>query len=154
MTSELIVTVGPPGAGKSTWADANLPPNCLRLERDRFREVMWGSRQAYQDDDFTEKSFVLGTTMFHAGKLWPRHRPIALTDTGVYWNSVKRFWQLRPKHRIVVFDTPDDVLWQRNETRPVDHRVPPDVLKLFIAAFRDPNAWWRKLPHERIPSHA
>lgn len=144
----LTITVGCPGAGKSTWADANLPPGTLRLERDRFRECMWGSRQAYHSDptDARSKSYALGSAMSAAGRAWPQDRPIALTDTGIHWNAVKRFMGLRPVHRVLVFDPPWDVLTERNESRPEAHRVPLQVLRDFYDAMHRPDAWWLRYP--------
>jgi len=150
--SQLIITVGAPGAGKSTWAEENLPKDCLRLERDRVREAFWGSRAAYHADPLQQKrkSFLLGRVMFDTAMMWPYNRPIALTDTGIYYNSVERFLHLRPRLRIVVFDTPPSVLHERNQTRPEGHRVPESFLNKCIADMSASVAWWRKHNHEVI----
>lgn len=149
MVASLIITVGAPGAGKSTWADANLPVHTLRLERERMREAFWGSRQAYYADPLNDhdKSYIISSTMYNAAKHWPQNRSIALTDTGLFFPSVKRFMGLRAKTVIMVFDIPDNELRERNRTRPTEHRLPDDALERFIEAFRDPRAWWRKYPH-------
>lgn len=61
----LTITIGCPGSGKSTWADENLPPTTLRLERDRFREALFGNRRAYHDSpiDHIERSHVVTEAM-------------------------------------------------------------------------------------------
>jgi tRNA uridine 5-carbamoylmethylation protein Kti12 len=148
----VIITIGVPGSGKSTWAETHLPKGCLWLERDRMREALWGSRRAYHDDPMpqTQKSRVIGEAMFRAGLFWPKDRPIALTDTGLHYRSVVNFLGLRPKaHRFVIFDVPDDLLRYRNRTRPVEHRIPPEVLEECIADFRDPKAWWKEANFRR-----
>lgn len=150
--TKLIITIGCPGAGKSTWADRNLPSTTLRLERDRFREAMWGSRQAYHDDPLAPavKSMVIGSAMFNAARYWPEDRDIALTDTNIHWSAVKRFAGLRRQPELLVFYRPLDLLLERNRTRPVEHRVPETVLRQFHTDMADHNAWWRKYPHMKI----
>lgn len=150
--SKIIITVGCPGAGKSTWAETNLPAQTLRLERDRFREMLWGSRQAYHNDtlDQRTKSRIIGEAMHAAARHWPADRPIALTDTGIHWSAIERFAPLRANPEIVVFDVQWKTLVERNSTRPLEHQVPHDVLKQFHDAMYDSKAWWRAYPHSYV----
>lgn len=136
--SKIIITVGCPGAGKSTWA-ANLPTGTLRLER----ELLWGSRHAYHADQMEHKNRVIVGAMVAAARAWPQDRPIALTDTGIHWSAVAPFAPLRSEPEIVVFD----VLIERNKTRDEAHRVPEHVIRDFHSAMHAPDAWWRQYPH-------
>lgn len=146
--SKIIITVGCPGAGKSTWA-ANLPTGTLRLERDMFRELLWGSRQSYHADQMEHKNRVIVSAMVAAARAWPMDRPIALTDTGIHWSAVAPFAPLRSEPEIVVFDVPLDVLIERNKTRDEAHRVPEQVIRDFHTAMHAPDAWWRQYPHRQ-----
>ncbi len=147
-----IITLGAPGSGKSTWADKHLTHRHLRLERDRFREAIFGSRQAYHEHEMgPEKSGVLVSSMLAALRRWP-YPCFALTDTGVTYRSVMPFIQAS-EHRarlygaipitLVLFDVPLPTLLQRNITRPVAHRVPEMVLTDMHELLWSKDAWWR-----------
>jgi predicted kinase len=144
----LTITIGCPGAGKSTWADANLAASTLRLERDRFRECLFGSRKAYHASEFdrAECSAVVTQAMLNALFYWPEPS-WAVTDTGIDQPAVAPFIsyaeRLNLPVRLVVFDRPLPLLAERNRTRPEDHRIPEDILFERYNAFKSPLAWWR-----------
>lgn len=138
------ITVGIPGSGKSTFADRKFA-HALRLERDRMREALFGSRIAYHqacsaDPALSQPlSYLVGSTMARAMRTaldGGIYRDVILSDTGVVWDSVKRFWRLaRDRHmrvNVVYFDVPWDTLQERNATRSEEHRLPEDVLKRFF----------------------
>lgn len=150
----LTITIGCPGAGKSTWADANLSHDTLRLERDRFREAIFGSRQAYHESliDRRDRSRVITEAMGAAMTNWP-HRKYAVTDTGLDEPAVRPFmdyalWVGAPI-KLVVFYCGWDMLVARNSTRPEAHRIPHDILEERFQAFENPEAWWRHCDYER-----
>ena len=143
----LTITIGCPGSGKSTWADKNLPAGTLRLERDRFRECLWGSRRAYHDSpiDHSHRSDVITTTMLAAMKSWPT-TDWAVTDTGLRYEAVEPFI----KHalyeqqdiKLVLFERAPAYLLSCNRIRPHAHRIPEEILLESIEAFNDLHAWW------------
>lgn len=146
----LTITVAPPGAGKSTWADLHIPPTTLRLERDRFREAIWGDRMSYHNSpiDYKARSRVLRGAMLSAMTNWPNDC-FALTDTGLRETDARHFIEFVDRFHIstvnlVVFDIPAAVLWERNLTRPEAHRIPSAVLADFIAMYEHPDAWWKR----------
>ena len=152
----LIITIGCPGAGKSTWAENNLDPSTLRLERDRFRECIFGSRRAYHAApmDSATRSEVVTESMLGAMQKWP-HPRWAVTDTGLRLDSVLPFMQECLEQDdsnsilCVVFPRTWSYLAHVNETRPVEHRIPWDILTDMYDLFNDPKAWWRR-PYRRI----
>jgi len=151
----LIITIGCPGAGKSTWADKNLSPDTLRLERDRFREALWGSRRAYHDStiDREVRSRVITQTMLSAMESWPIH-DWAVTDTGLAYEAVQPFiymaGRLRQEIKLIIVERKPDFLLTCNRIRPHAHRIPEEILLAKIAEFEDPNAWWRKSDYDRL----
>jgi predicted kinase len=152
MKPTIIFTVGPPGAGKSTYAEALAGPDVLRLERDRFREAIFGSRRSYHDAVAKDRrlSFMVGSTMFScmSASLQERlHNTIIISDTNIYWDAVKRFHTLAQKYGakviVALFPTPLDALIERNETRPEEHRVPVDVITKMHQDLGQSFPWWK-----------
>lgn len=151
----LILTIGAPGSGKSTWGDKFLPPHTLRLERDRFREALFGSRQAYHTSPIaaSTKSRVIESAM-HAAMLHWDEDSYALTDTNLqldkalpFINNARRWSE---NCTLLVFERSPEYLREMNRTRPEEHRVPDEVLESMINAFFDPGAWWRQPKWKRI----
>ncbi len=153
----LIITVGAPGAGKSTWAEKNLPANYLRLERDRFREALFGERKSYWSHPFPKetKSLVVTDAMMAAMRAWPIHN-WAVTDTGLIYGAVGPFINFALTRRapveVFVFERTRKYLRGINEKRIPEHRVPDDMLESMIANMEDPEAWWKK-PREGFTVH-
>lgn len=145
----LIITVGAPGSGKSTWAEANLSERFLRLERDRFREAIFGNRRAYWDHPLPResKSMLITDSMMAAMRAWP-DICWAVTDTGLLYRSVEPFITFARTRgvqvEIVVFKRNLNYLNKINRTRPEEHRVDPALLKSAFEMLRDPAAWWKK----------
>lgn len=145
----LVITVGAPGSGKSTWADKVLPKRYLRLERDRFREALFGERRNYWDHPFPKesKSLVVTDAMMAAMRAWPVH-DWAVTDTGLLYGAVSPFINFAltrgVKVEVFLFERSTKYLEQVNRERPVEHRVPEDMLASMIENMRDPGAWWKK----------
>lgn len=138
--TKFTITVGVPGCGKSTYAAKHFT-NALRLERDMFREALFGSRTAVHradPDKAKVMSLIVGTSMHRAmstALVSRAFEQVALTDTGLAWNAVKRFHNLARHHgaeiEVVYFDVPWETILERNRLRPEGHRVPEDVLKRF-----------------------
>lgn len=149
----LTITIGCPGSGKSTWADAQLPPETLRLERDRFREALFGSRRAYHDSpiDHLTRSAIITAAMQAALDQWP-FPSAAITDTGLTYGAVAPFIEMADGHpvRLVIFERSKEFLLTNNNIRPHAHRIPEDILLERIDAFNNPDAWWRSSTYEKV----
>lgn len=145
----LTLTVGCPGAGKSTWADKNIPTNTLRLERDRMRECLFGERKAYWQHPLPAnmKSFMVTDMMMNAIKVWPVSA-WAITDTGLLAGAYRPFINyakaLQLPIRVIVFDRSEEYLRDIDAIRPADHRVGDKILNSMLESYNDPDAWWKQ----------
>lgn len=135
-------------------------PNVLRLERDRFRESLYGSRRHYWDmaakSDRVHRmmSAVIGSSMckaMDAAVQQGLHNTIVLSDTGFGWSSVESFHKRARGYgmKVVVylFDVPLSVLIARNQSRPEGHRIPHDLLidafsKIHDTGEHPHDRWW------------
>lgn len=151
----IIVSIGAPGSGKSTFFDSLVAPEHLRLERDRFRECVFGSRSAFWSHPMPadDKSRMVVDTMKYALAKWPHYKYI-LSDTGttkaacsVFVSRArghykKQTLRLLPVH-LVVFEQPWEVIEERNALRPEDHRLEVSRLRDMFDLVYAANAWWR-----------
>ena len=150
----LTITIGCPGSGKSTWADDNLPSDTLRLERDRFRECLFGSRRAYHDSAIphNQRSYLITQSMGAAMVAWPI-ASWAVTDTGLAYPAVEPFVNYALVNgqdvRLMIFERDPDYLRLCNRIRAEEHRVPDDLLENCIEQFEASAAWWRNADFEK-----
>lgn len=151
----LTITIGCPGSGKSTWAEENLPGSTLRLERDRYRECLFGSRRNYHSHPFDPslKSEAITQSMLAAMIYWPTP-DWAVTDTGLQEKSVKPFIDHAQRCdeaiELIIFNRPLDLLLERNRNRIPEHQVPEDILVDFHDKFFLPDdVWWKQSMYQR-----
>jgi alkanesulfonate monooxygenase SsuD/methylene tetrahydromethanopterin reductase-like flavin-dependent oxidoreductase (luciferase family)/predicted kinase len=131
----LVVLVGPPASGKSTWAAAHVKPEEV-VSSDRLRAVVGTGEHdlAASADAFAVLDLVVAarvgrglTTVVDTLGLDPARRAA--------WRELAR------RHGVpcvaVAFDTPPAVCRRRNAERPPDERVPPKVLSGQLAAYAE-----------------
>lgn len=149
--STMTFTVGLPGSGKSTYADAYYG-HALRLEHDKFREAMFGDRKVYwkQFETNPEIRKLIGPTMFKAMNMalnYDVYDDVILSSTNLKWDSVKNFHRLARENgmkiEVVYFDLTWDQLMQRNADRgakAVSMDFMEDAWKTFTG--EGERRWW------------
>ncbi|USM11479.1 polynucleotide kinase [Citromicrobium phage vB_CbaS-RXM] len=164
MPGSFIASIGSPGAGKTTFFDQLDLPDHLRLEKDRFREAMFGTRRAYWDRPEAEKHKMVKVSMKAAMLAWPHHK-VCLTDTGTEEEAIlyfaraanmrfRNWWDGRLHTSkpckgipilLILFEQPLEVLIERNRTRPEEHRIDETLLTEKYDLIYGKEAWWRAI---------
>jgi predicted kinase len=135
----LIVTVGVPGSGKSTWARATIrsrpPGQIVRVNCDSLRQMMHDSRY---DEAATEPLIVLARDSLIRLAL-SRHVSVLVDDTNIDPS-------IEPHLRSLAFEydaafhvqffasVPIDLCIERDALRPPDRSVGADVIRRAAAA--------------------
>lgn len=121
--------VGLPGAGKTTWAMRNLPPNSLYLSTDSIIEDMAANLGKTYNDVFKDiinpaQRVVDGELYLHS---YPGKTNICLDQTNLSPKSRKRKLDLIAhkgyKKIAVYFDTPTEVIEKRLELRNLTGKI-------------------------------
>lgn len=141
----LVLTIGPPGSGKSTWAQETFGPKWLNIQRDRLRTAIFGGKRAYFDHPFQpgQRSRVITACMRQAIASWPNSK-VVCSDTNLWWSTTQPIFEMFDKVHLVLFDITEDEFYKRNEQRPTDDIVPRGDMVSFWNAYVDKDAWFRK----------
>ena len=137
---ELILTIGVPGSGKSTWARGEADWNnrvlfdtpTIIVERDEIRRELTGDHQ-----DFTREAAVTRIAEDRVRIALARGGTVIVADTNLR-AKYRRRWakmaeQYGAKYREVVFDTPLDVCLARDAAR--DKPVGEEVIRRMHEQF-------------------
>jgi alkanesulfonate monooxygenase SsuD/methylene tetrahydromethanopterin reductase-like flavin-dependent oxidoreductase (luciferase family)/predicted kinase len=131
----LVVLVGPPASGKSTWAAAHVAPEAV-VSSDRLRALVGSGEHdlAASADAFAVLDLVVRARV--------RRGLTTVVDTLGLDPGRRAAWrELARGHGVpcvaVAFDTPPALCRRRNAERPPDERVPPKVLSGQLAAYAE-----------------
>ena len=146
----LHMTVGPPGVGKTTWANKKkreLGPSCLHLSRDSLRDAVFGSKAEFFSKDcpldVIPASQLIKKLMVTTLNGWP-NTLVLNSDTNVYEQSAKFLvdrWNKSGVH-IYYFKISEKLYNERNATRALEDRVPKDRLRTMWLAYTQKKPWW------------
>lgn len=158
---KVVILVGPPGCGKSSYADkivaCHEPGKVQILSLDRFRIAIWGSKSNYwaQRDNGKIKQ-QLSTTYdlaLSTAIAFKAFETLVIDNchiSGPNWggsNTIDKVMvcctQAGINPDIKVFRLPLAVALQRNDLRPVTDRVPRFVVSDGWDRHESPEAWWR-----------
>ncbi|QQG32115.1 polynucleotide 5'-kinase and 3'-phosphatase [Citrobacter phage CkP1] len=152
---KIILTVGAPGSGKSTWANefVSKNPGWYILSRDDFREKLFGldARNNYKYSKQREKAVTSAQIASAESLLELEHtKGVIVADTNLNPVTVNK-WELQfvNKHEIELkkFHVPWTELIKRNQYRG-DKAVPIDVLRHFYQLMEVKNIY---VPDSSLP---
>lgn len=152
---KIIMTVGVPGCGKSTWANEYVKnnPGWYILSRDDFREKLFGldARNDYKYSKNREKAVTTAQMATAASLLVLGHtKGVIVCDTNLNPTTVNK-WKLRfhglYEMEMKFFHVPWTELIRRNQYRG-DKAVPIDVLRHFYQLMEVKNLY---IPDNSLP---
>lgn len=156
MSQQIIMTVGCPGAGKTTFARTNYP-EWVTLSLDDFRTLLFRDKQSYHRQHASNPRMrsllndayedTLRTALGYGFNL-------ILANMHVYPNSFASTLAIAKRFGIVpelrVFLLPLDTLLHRNVWRVECDRVPEQFIRDSYRDLNAPDAWWRSHPNKII----
>lgn len=116
---DILVLIGPPCSGKSTWANQWIKdkPGWVILNRDSYRSMFKGN--PYKFDVGVEKLVTdcLSSDLHHAVEMGFN---VVVDNTNCAYGIITDYLKYKPRHEVSykVFDTPLDVILERNKVRP------------------------------------
>lgn len=140
----LIITVGAPGSGKSTWAVeyAKTHEHVVLLSRDDFRKMITGSSLTeYKYKKSTENTITrMVTESVVAAFSNPLTQTVIVHDTNLRESTRKSFYDIAQEYNLAykeqLFDVPLAVLLKRNLHRG-EKSVPESVIRNMYSRFRE-----------------
>lgn len=141
----LILTIGPPGCGKTSWANETFGPNWLKLERDALRRALFGGKKSYFNSPFSpkERSKVITLVGRQSIRAWPNDKVVCF-DTNLFWFTTQHFIrEFQTKDvKLVLMKMDWETCLERNNARPTDDIVPESELREYWREFVSKDAWW------------
>ena len=130
----LILTVGIPGSGKTTWANefVHNNPDSIIIERDEIRQSFYNQGHTFSDHLENQVKQIQKQNVIDAIRD-PRTKNIIVSDTNLNPNVRQSFYQIAQNFDVgyqeKVFHESFNRCVQRNENRGNDQVVPYDVMK-------------------------
>jgi tRNA uridine 5-carbamoylmethylation protein Kti12 len=161
--TDVIMTVGCPGSGKTTFARSLDPAEWVVLSLDDFRAALWGQKKVYhtivRTDTHPNATHAFKTILHesYVGALkgaLSEGVNICLANTHLNKRSfsrdlsIMRRFGVTPRLRVYMWTLAD--LLRRNAQRPDGERCDPDYIAALYASMHRPDAWWRQWPAELI----
>lgn len=148
-TNKLIITVGPPASGKSTWAKKLITENpegdYIQVELDLMRKE-WGVSLKETPKDMLLERDKRVLTALREGK------NVIISDTNLSAKALRRLISLAGQAHVKYEindsfkDVPIEVCIERDQQREESKRVGKEVILSMYARYRD------NLPVEKVPN--
>jgi predicted kinase len=149
---KVIMTVGAPGSGKSTYAKSLDPTQWITVCLDDIRAALFGDKKIYfkhLDENPWMREMVHRVNRGMIGVALKSGKNVILPNTHTYPSSFRDVIQILERSniepQIVVFDVPWDVLVARERARSDLERVGEEFLRMSYEQQWAPDAWWRSM---------
>lgn len=152
----ILMTVGAPGSGKTTWANTLDRKEWLVLCLDDFRDALFGGKAFFWNEvvpihGMEVRRYVRKVYHYALREALHQNRfNIALVNTNVDWETGAGpdFAAMGHVHservELIVFETSAKTLWERNRQRGPAEKLHDRDLARYIIDFNRPDAWFRK----------
>lgn len=148
--SQVIMTVGAPGSGKTTYARSLNPTEWIIVCLDDIRASLFGCKKVYfkhLDENQWMRDMVHRVNLGMIRTALGAGKNIVLPNTHTNPESFKDVLKLLDEHgivpKVVVFDVPWETLVERENKRIPVEAVGLTFLKSSYDQLWAPDAWWR-----------
>lgn len=147
MTKRIIILVGPPGSGKSTWIEKEFHGECHVVSSDYWLEQIAIAEKTTYDGAFKHIKVADRLMWEEFDKVVSEgHTPIIVDRTNMSVSSRRRFFErLRNFHKghgykihAVVFPKPDDEEYERRLNSRPGKTIPEAVINGMLASYQEP----------------
>lgn len=140
--TNLLIAVGLPGSGKSTWAQQHFYLKYSIVSSDAIRVRLFGDLKTAHDDAAKEENNTRVWSTYHRDIRERLDHGIDVYADATHLTSSSRevlreiATQAGATVRLVMFTNVQDALL-RNSQRPADTHVPDDVMTMFLTRYYD-----------------
>lgn len=148
MSKRLIILVGPPGSGKSTWIEKEFQGECTVISTDNIIEEIAKEEGKTYDETFAKYIKVAERLMWEKfdTAIEEKQTPIVVDRTNMSVSSRRKFFErLRNFHKghgydidCVVFPKPEESEWRRRLASRPGKTIADRVLNSMLASFQMP----------------
>lgn len=136
--SKIILTIGPPASGKTTWAKefVNKNPKYVRINRDSYRWMLFNKQHGTPDEEFVVTQVV--DSAVDVAILNKKNVILDQTNCNIVYlrETIEKYCTLADIE-FQIFNVPLTILLSRNESRPKDERVSPGVVERMWKQYMD-----------------
>ena len=149
MTKRIVMLIGVPAAGKSTWIEKEFQGDCHVVSTDNIIQAVADDEGKTYNEVFLTFSKATESMMWSDFDIYVSggYDPIVIDRTNVSPKSRRRFFErLRIFHKghgytveAVVFNAPETTEWRRRlDSRP-GKTIPENILMSMLASFQVPS---------------
>ena len=148
MTKRIIMLVGVPASGKSTWIEKEFQGECAIVSSDKHLDEIAEQYGQTYDGIWAQYSKVAEKMMWEDFDFYVSggYSPIVVDRTNMSVKSRRKFFErLKNFHRnhgyeieAVIFNTPEETEWNRRLNSRVGKTIPQHVLESMERSYEQP----------------